>query len=1081
MARDARGRSGKLGESGTKPTTIRPLPPKTTADSTTGGIIMTRSRGLEPRRRTWRIVGLVGLCLLFTAPAIGQEQQSDRPAVIPHAQDRMPGPALGPEQALAAMTVPEGFRVELVASEPDLVNPVAMTFDERGRIWVTESLEYPRREPGPGRDRIKVLEDTDGDGRADEFTIFADGLNIPSGIAVGHGGVWVANSPDILFYPDADRDAVPDGPPEVVVTGFGRDDTHELPNSLTWGPDGWLYGWNGVFNQSKVTNRKGETLAFTCAIFRIHPKTRDFELFCEGTSNPWGLAINPVGDFFASACVIDHMWHLAEGAYYVRQGGPYPAYTWPAVSIVDHRHQKAAYCGVHYFDSPAYPPEYRDRLYFGNIHANAVNVDTLTSDGSSYRAEAAPDFLNANDAWFMPVVQKTGPDGSLYILDWYDRYHCYQDANRDPEGIDRLKGRLYRVRYGATPRRAGFDLGNSTDPELIALLGSPNVYDREIAGRLLNERIAADEAVPSTIPALQSIVSDPASPQKTRMHALWSLVGGGGLDADFHLGLLASRDEHLQAWGVRAAGNMGTVEPSIRERVAALASDESPVVRLQVAAAVGKIEGLDPIPLLIECASAGEPDELVRHVAWEALHPRLDRESEAARFVATVLPTTPEGQEGPTPPALGPIYSKALDRLIAVPEVSGMDLVFLVLAGWSAGDGAETSASTIETLAHAIREGRLDEDRLQVVREALGNLVQIHVAPDKILRSVPQNEAANALIQVEPKSVDADFLLLGASWGDPDALTSLRARFLDRKLAAEDRLEALDFLVANPTPELLEVATTTLANTEESADFRLKVLSALGDWNEPRVAEVLLGIFPKLDPEIQARVLDLLAQRPDWSRAMLGAVESGQLPKSTPRVEVLRKLQSSPDPEVVDQARELWGTARMGRDPGREQVVARIRAVLNDTPGDPLGGPAVFGKLCAQCHILQGAGQSVGPDLTGVGRNDYDLLLSNVFDPSLVIGAGYTATTVALTDGRVLSGLLVEDSPDRIALKLQGGTVEVIPRSQVEDRIASDVSLMPEGIEDQLTPTELADLFAYLVLDDPPAPEVPAGAEPGKK
>ena len=171
-------------------------------------------------------------------------------AVIPHGQDRAPEPAASPAEAIRAMTVPEGFRVELVAAEPDIVNPVAMTFDERGRIWITESLEYPRRQPGPGRDRVKVLEDTDGDGKADKFTVFAEGLNIPSGIAVGHGGVWVANSPDILFLQDTDGDGKADTR-EVVVTGFGRSDTHELPNSLTWGPDGWLYGWNGVFNPSQ--------------------------------------------------------------------------------------------------------------------------------------------------------------------------------------------------------------------------------------------------------------------------------------------------------------------------------------------------------------------------------------------------------------------------------------------------------------------------------------------------------------------------------------------------------------------------------------------------------------------------------------------------------------------------------------------------------------------------------------------------------------------------------------------------------------------------------------------------------------
>jgi putative membrane-bound dehydrogenase-like protein len=279
---------------------------------------------------------------------------------IPHGQDRPPGPALSPEEAIKKMAVPEGFKVELVASEPNIVNPVAMTIDERGRFWITESLEYPRRQPGVGKDRIKILEDTDADGKADKFSVFAEGLNIPSGIAVGHGGVWVANAPDILFMQDTDGDGKADKQ-EVIVTGFGRDDTHELPNSLTWGPDGWLYGLNGVFNHShvkygkdnpnlaKAEQAKHPGWQFTCALFRIHPKTREFQVWCEGTSNPWGVALNDEGSFFISACVIDHLWHLTESGYYHRQGGPYPPFTWKIESIVKHRHQKAAYCGIHWF------------------------------------------------------------------------------------------------------------------------------------------------------------------------------------------------------------------------------------------------------------------------------------------------------------------------------------------------------------------------------------------------------------------------------------------------------------------------------------------------------------------------------------------------------------------------------------------------------------------------------------------------------------------------------------------------------------------------------------------------------------
>jgi putative membrane-bound dehydrogenase-like protein len=546
---------------------------------------------------------------------------------VPRRQEKPPGPALSPQDAIAKMTVPEGFSVELVASEPDIQNPVAMTFDERGRIWITESFEYPRLEAGPGRDRVKVLEDTDGDGVTDKVTIFAEGLNIPSGIAVGHGGVWVANSPDILFLQDTDGDGKADKR-EVVVTGFGRDDTHELPNSLNWGPDGYLYGLNGVFNYSNV-KQNGKEFPFTCAMFRINPRTREFEVFAEGTSNPWGIAWDPEGSAFISACVIDHLWHITESGYYHRQGGPYPQFTWKIESIVDYQHQLAAYCGIEYFDSDAYPAEYRDRLYMGNIHGGCINVDEVTRHGSSYRGKAAPDFLTANDVWFMPVSQKTGPDGSLYVLDWYDRFHCYQDARALPDKVDRSYGRLYRVRYQDTPRAKPFDLTKESGDELIARLQSPNLFYRSLAQRVLCER--ADAATNKKLEAL-ALNSDVT--HKTRMHALWSLVGQGVLDADFHEKLLNSSDASLRAWGVRAAGNFAKIDDGLRDKIATMSADESVDVLLQVAIAAGKIEGLDAMPIWVEVLANSGDDKLIPHIVWQNLYPTL---SERAKdFLALV-------------------------------------------------------------------------------------------------------------------------------------------------------------------------------------------------------------------------------------------------------------------------------------------------------------------------------------------------------------------------------------------------------------------------------------------------------------
>ena len=571
------------------------------------------------------VFALVGRPFLPADLPIAQAADSEKP---PHGQDKPPGPALSPEEAIKKMTVPDGFTVELVASEPMIVNPVAMTIDERGRFWITESLEYPRRKPGPGKDHVKILEDTDRDGRMDKATIFADGLNIPSGIAVGHGGVWVANSPDILFYPVENWDTLKHGAPQVVVSGFGRDDTHELPNSLTWGPDGWLYGLNGVFNRS-VVEQNGKKFDFTCALFRIHPRTREFQLFAQGTSNPWGVAWDKEGSAFVSACVIDHLWHLAETGYYHRQGGPYPDFTWKLSSIVKHTHQKAAYCGIHFFDSDAYPEQYREKLFMGNIHGNCINVDKLERRGSTYFATGEPDFLSANDAWFMPVVQKTGPDGCLYVLDWYDRYHCYQDANRDPAGIDRLKGRLYRVRYKDTPRAEPFDLSRENDKQLIARLASPNVFYRDLAQRLLSERRAQD-----TIVNLEHVVTNPAAPRKQRLHALWALIGAEQLTPGLQLKLLNDSDPTFQAWAVRAAGNNGGADDPIKARILELSKGAHPDVLLQIAIAARKLEGVDPLAILADVLARSGDDPILPVIVWQNVHPLLAKDS--AKFLALV-------------------------------------------------------------------------------------------------------------------------------------------------------------------------------------------------------------------------------------------------------------------------------------------------------------------------------------------------------------------------------------------------------------------------------------------------------------
>jgi len=533
--------------------------------------------------------------------------------ILPHRQDQPPNRPYLAQEALGKMTVPAGFHVDLVASEPEIINPIAMTFDDRGRIWITESVEYPRKPAGPGRDRVKRIESVDANGHATTVTLFAEGLNIPTGIAVGYGGVWVMNSPDLLFFREGDGQAAS---PEVVLTGFGRTDFHELPSSLTLGPDGWLYGLNGVFNQSHVVSRDGRKHDFTCAMWRLHPRTREFQIVAEGTSNPYGIAWDSEGSAIIEAChwANDHLFHFVETGCYQRQAGAYPPFAMKIGSITDHGHQKTAYCGIACLDTDAFPIAYRGRIVVGNLHGGCLNLDRLERDGATYLAKAEPDLLTANDAWFMPVSLKIGPDGCLYVLDWYDRYHCSQDAVRDPEGVDRLKGRLYRLRYGNAARAPQFDLSTESDDQLITRLASPNLYFRESVQRILTERLSIvtgdhpaqlREKLESLAGADvkrggskseignrkseidQSLVTSAPTNRAARLQALWALIGSGSLEKSFHQRLLANDDATFRAWGVRAAGNMGKVTGAIRERVAALARDPSPDVQLQVPAPGG--------------------------------------------------------------------------------------------------------------------------------------------------------------------------------------------------------------------------------------------------------------------------------------------------------------------------------------------------------------------------------------------------------------------------------------------------------------------------------------------------------------
>lgn len=992
---------------------------------------------------------------------------------IPHAQDKPPNEPRDPQTAAKMMTVPEGFTVEVVAAEPDIVNPVAMAIDERGRFWITESLEYPRKEPGVGKDRVKILEDTDGDGKADKFSVFLDGLNIPSGVQVGHGGVWIANSPDILFVPDADRDGKPDGPAQVVVTGFGRTDTHELPNSLTWGPDGWLYGLNGVFNFShvkyakenpnydKVGGDKHPGWPITCAMFRIHPRTREFQVFCEGTSNPWGIAFNDEGDAFISACVIDHLWHLVETGYYHRQGGPYPPHTWKIDSIVKHKHQKAAYCGITWFDSDAYPEKYRKKLYMGNIHGGCINVDRIERNGSTYAGFGEDDFLTANDAWFMPVVQKTGPDGCLYVLDWYDRYHCYQDANRDPKGIDRLKGRLYRVRYKDTPRTpSNLDLAKETDDQLIEKLGDSNVWTRETAHRLLQER----NHEPLTQRLLDLTLAKD-TPTSQRRHALFAAMGHDVITMEHwdRLELVGklfdSTDTALRPWSIRLLTNQGlpqlnrpgsvdSMDGDLGGMAVDALGDDDPRMRLQGLIYVTQISrqrqpylAFDEA-LLTALRQCGN-DPVLQRTAWQAI------KAYGARYPHTLsLFLTDTGvQASPLGKELTP---RLVDWLLARSAVQ-QEALIETLKKLLNGNDSVTAGQILSQLALKVQTGEIKGESLERLKTTL-------------------TEPLKPLLRIDsthPLRLEASLLAL--SWKDQAGVGVARSTAMNTKEPPARRLAAYNALIACQDGCVEQVAKEIFSRQqEESPQFLGDILGSLGRSDRPTLGDAVVKYLSTFPPELQPKAIELLTQRPVWAKTLLKAVGDKKVAATAINVNQARRLYDTKDAEVRELLAKHWGQVREGRSPDRDKIIAEMRSLIRKSPGDAMKGEAAFKKVCAQCHKLYGEGAEVGPDITLNGRNDYTQLLSNVFDPSLVIGAGYRSYTVITDGGRVINGLLAEESPQRIVLKVQGGKQEIIPRDDIDEFKVSEISLMPEQLEKQLSPQEILDLFAYITLDKPP-------------
>ena len=600
------------------------------------------------RRDGTRTLFVVALLLSTIPLGLAQESRNQ----LPKKQHKSSNaPFLKPAEAVAKMSIPDGFDVSIFASEPDIAEPIAFCFDDRGRMWVAENFNYQtrRQHTNDQVSRIQILEDTDGHGIFDKKTTFTDKLTFTSGLACGFGGVFVGSPPNLTFIPDADGDDKPDGPPQILLNGWGINDRHETLNSFIWGPDGWLYGCHGVFTQSRV-GKPGDSDAarqfIDGGIWRYHPTRKTFEIFARGLSNPWGFDFDDRGQGFATCCVIPHLFHIVQGGVYHKQSRPHVnPYIYDDIKTIrDHTHL-SAHGGARFYLADTFPKKYRNRLFMCNIHEHAVLTDIMVPKGSSFIGKHGDDFMPTNDMAWVGFSVEIGPEGGVYILDWHDTDVCGNAINFPNSG------RIYRIMPKGAKAIARPNLRSMSDAQLVQLQTHGNDWYVRQARTLLQSRAANGSLDKPLVHSQLASLFQSAATTPKRLRALWALQVTDGLDHKRLATLLGHDDPHVRSWSIQFLCDSSSVNafqdassakrsPIDRAVLASFASmaknEQSPVVRLYLASAVQRLPFADRWPILEGLASHAEDidDDNLHRMVWFGLKPMVHDHTQAALKLA---------------------------------------------------------------------------------------------------------------------------------------------------------------------------------------------------------------------------------------------------------------------------------------------------------------------------------------------------------------------------------------------------------------------------------------------------------------
>ena len=974
-----------------------------------------------------------------------------------------PGGPRAPEEARAAFAVHPDFEVELFAAEPLVVNPVSIDWDPRGRAWVACTPGYPYKEESsgvPAHDEVVILADRDGDGRADERTVFAEGLDLVTSLVHHRDGVIVTQAPEILWLRDRDGDDRADER-VVLFRGFGYGDTHAVTSNLRLGLDGWVYGTQGYSgSRSDVVGADGRRFGrVPNGLFRFRPDGSAIETVVSYGSNTWGCDFTADGELFYTMANGSHLRHvvLPDAALAEARLGEAPSW----VDVTDHsevlpltRETRAPYVQIDFvggftaaagslvYTAGAWPEELAGNHFVCEPTVNLVHRDVLAPSGPTFRASRPGDqeFLASTDLWFRPVHLRTGPDGQLYVLDLYNQAAIHNDTRGPRHGPtnaavrpdrDRLHGRIWRVRHRGAAARPAPDLARAGFEERLAALAHPDRWWRMTAQRLLVEDadLAGDAG---RLEALARLAREGAP--LARVHAAWTLQQHGRLEPAVVAGLLGSAEPALRKNGVRLHRLAGGSDVAA---LVPLLADPDPRVRFEALAALeGRDVGADVARELL-ALFPGLADDWSRSAVLGALA------GAPARHLELLLASDPAG--------LAPL-ARELARRVRRPEEVAAALA--ELARREPAAPTELALAVLEGLAAEGREAQQLPDDLAVA-DALARLlgdarIEVSIAALPFAARVPAGGEALA-----PRVAELTGRLLTLI-EDPD-------RPLELRLACLSVLLGLEGHGAQGV-----AAAQRFLDPYFAADVQAGVVDRLGAAAEEpaleaAVVDALVAAVPRLSTRARERAFHHMLARPPRALRLLQRLADGTLARGELGPQRVHRLRNHGDPEVAARAAELLGAAGAeGAESERvERLIAELLPVV-EAPGDAGRGREVFRTSCATCHSIDGLeeGAHVGPELTGMGAHGARALLSFLLDPNRAVEEAYLEYAVETTDGRTLAGIVASESERGIVLRSSSGE-ELVERDRIADLRSTGRSPMPTGFE-ELGAEALRDLLAFL-------------------